>query len=351
MRANLEYELENELESEFENELESEFGEFELEAGYGELEAENELGEFELESEFGELENEFELGEYEAEAELGEHEQGEQFIGGLLSNIFGEGEAEFGEYELEYEQGEHFGLFRRIARITRTAAPFLRQVARIAAPIAGKAVGGLFGPAGAMLGNKLANLAAQQLREMEMGGAHEFASHEFELGEYELGEQELGEHELAHELGEHEAQAEAMAHYAAYAESEHESEALVGAAVTISLSPRDRRALRALVPNLVRGAAILTRILRMRRKTRPFVRVVPTIVRRTVTTLRRGAAAGQPITRKRAGAVMARQTRRVLGSPRYCAAVMQRSVRAASAVGGQRSRAVASASSRRRSSI
>ncbi len=206
--------------------------------------------------------------------------------------------------------------------------PWLKQMARVAAPIAGKAVGGLLaGPAGAALGSRLARLAAQRLREQELGGAHELES-----GELELGEQELGEHEVAQELAEHEAHAEAMAHYAAFTESEHEAEAMAGAAATITLSPRDRRALRALVPNLVRGAGILTRVLRMRRATRPFVRVVPTIVRRTVRTLRREAASGQPITRQRAGQVMARQTRRVLGSPRYCGGVLRRNVRAAARV-------------------
>ena len=191
----------------------------------------------------------------------------------------------------------------------------------------GKAVGGAFGgPAGAILGSKLANLAARQLRE------HELESHEFELGEHELGESELGEHEVAHQLAEHEAQAEAMANYAAFSESEHEAEAFMGAAASITLSPRDHRALRALVPNLVRGAAVLTRVLRMRPETKPFTRVVPTIMRRTVRTLRRSAAAGEPITRRRAGAIMARQTRRVLSSPRYCAAVLRRNVRATHAV-------------------
>ena len=341
MLANQEYELDNELEGEFEAELEAE-GEF------GEMEYETVLGEFESEAGLGELELETGLGEFEAEAELGEHEQGEQFLGNILSGLFGEGEGE-SELEFEYEQGEHFGIFRRIAKLARGAAPILKGVARIAAPIAGKAVGGLLGgPAGAVLGSRLANLAAQQIREMEAGGMHELESHELELGEYELGENELGEHELVHELAEHEAQAEAMAHYAAFSESAHESEAWVGAAVTVSLSPSDRRALRALVPNLVRGASILSRILRMRKVTRPFVRVVPEIMRRTVRTLKRGAASGRPITRKLAGTVMANQTRRVLSSPRYCAAVLRRNVRATRAVGGQRRMA---APSRRRGSI
>ena len=204
-----------------------------------------------------------------------------------------------------------------------------------------------------MLGSKLAQMAARQLREMEMGGAQEMESYEFELGEQELGEQELGEmelgeHEVSQQLAEHEAEAEAMAHYAAFTESEHEAEAMAGAAATTTMSARDRRALRALVPNLVRGAGILTRVLRMRRSTRPFVRVVPTIMRRTVRTLRRGAAIGQPITRRRAGQVMARQTRRVLSSPRYCGAVLRHNVRAARKV--TRSRPVAATMRRRRSS-
>jgi hypothetical protein len=137
-----------------------------------------------------------------------------------------------------------------------------------------------------------------------------------------------------------------MAHYAAFSESEHEAEAFAGAATTITLSPRDRRALRRMVPHLVRGAGVLTRILRMRRSTRPFVRVVPTIVRRTVRTLRRGAATGRPITRRRAGAAMARQTRRVLSSPRYCGAVLRRNIRAARAV--TRPRAIGSVNRVRR---
>jgi hypothetical protein len=89
----------------------------------------------------------------------------------------------------------------------------------------------------------------------------------------------------------------------------------------------------------------------MRRSTRPFVRVVPTIVRRTVRTLRRSAAAGQPITRRRAGQAMARQTRRVLGSPRYCGALLKRNIRATRAVNRRRPMAAAMAGRRRARSI
>ena len=51
------------------------------------------------------------------------------------------------------------------------------------------------------------------------------------------------------ELSEREAEAEAMAHFAAFTESEHEAEAMAGAAVSATLSPRDRRALRPAGPD------------------------------------------------------------------------------------------------------
>jgi hypothetical protein len=118
-----------------------------------------------------------------------------------------------------------------------------------------------------------------------------------------------------------------MAAVASSAQSETEAEAMIGAATTISLSSAERAALRALVPHLVRGAALLTRILRARPITRPAVRVVPTIVRRTARTLVRAASSGRPVTRRAAGRVMAKQTRRVLTSPRICARAVQRNVR------------------------
>jgi hypothetical protein len=94
------------------------------------------------------------------------------------------------------------------------------------------------------------------------------------------------------------------------------------------LSARDRRALQELLPHLVHGAAVLTRILRRRSVTRPAVRAIPTIVQGTVRTLRRRIDAGQPINRRIAGTVMARQTGRVLTSPRTTARAVARNVRA-----------------------
>jgi hypothetical protein len=329
-----EYELEQELEQELESETEFE-GEGEAEGeleGEGEWEAEGE-SEYETEGESEwEAESEFEH-EYEHEGESEYEGEGEQFLGGLLrtaGGMLGLSEAELeqefmgelGEYESEQFFKKLRGIGRAVGGFVKKAAPMLKHVGRFAAPLVGKALGGVIGgPAGAMLGSKLGSLAARALKEGEL--EYEF-EHEQEF-EFEH-EQEF---EQEHELEAHEQLGELMAHFAAQAESEAEAEAMIGAATIVSLSPRDRAALRRLVPQLVRGASILTRALRMRRGTRPAVRLVPTVMRRTVKTLRRAAASGRPISPKTAASVAARQVRNVLSKPATCNRAIRRSVSAA----------------------
>jgi len=136
-------------------------------------------------------------------------------------------------------------------------------------------------------------------------------------------------------------QAELMAAVASRAATEAEAEAMAGAATIATLAPADRAALRQVLPHMVRGTAILTRVLRRRRITRPVVRAVPTIVRRTARTLRRQAAAGRPVTRRTAARAMAGQTRRVLASPRACAVAMTRNIRATRVAARQAARTAA----------
>jgi hypothetical protein len=104
---------------------------------------------------------------------------------------------------------------------------------------------------------------------------------------------------------------------------------MIGAATLAALTPRERRALRRALPHMVRATAILTRLLRRRRVTRPLVRAVPSIVHHTaralVTDSRRTR---RPITRRRAARVMTVHTRRHLCSPRYGGMALARNVRA-----------------------
>jgi len=276
-------------------------------------------GEFELESEFeyefeGEGESEFELegeGEFEFEGE-GEFE------------FEGEGELEFeaeGEYEGEFEGEQFFGALRRIGRgiggFVRRAAPMLRSVARVAAPLVGTAVGG---PLGGMIGRAAGSmLEGEGEYEYEMEGEFEFEGE----GEYEA--------ELEAEMEamtSNQATAEFMAAVAARAQSEAEAEAMAGAAAVTSIRGEDLATLRRVLPSMVEGTAVLTRVLRRRRATRPAVRAVPTIVRRTARTLVKRAAAGQPVTRRAAARVMAQQTRTVLSRPNVCGPALQRNVKA-----------------------
>jgi hypothetical protein len=305
-------------------------------------------------------ESELEL-ELEGELEgLGEFEQHE----GELEWEHHEGPHEFEQHELahELEADQFFGrIARGIGRFVRRAAPILRSIARVAAPMVGTAIGGPFGAilgrvASQALGEEEAALHEWEHHEQahefeeELAGAHEWEqheqAHEFEdelahewehhEGTHEWEQHEFEHHESAHEVAHeishheithHEALAEIMAEAAAHEQHEAQAEAMIGAAVVTVLSPRDRRALRRLLPHLVRGAAVLTRILRRRRMTRPAVRVVPTIMRRTVSTLKRQAAAGQPITRRAAARAATVEVRRVLGSPSACAAAIRQNVR------------------------
>ena len=293
---------------------------------------------------------------YESEMEL--ELEGE--LGGLGELEQHESEWEQHELTQEFEGDQFFGrIARGIGSFVRRAAPILKSVARIAAPMVGTAIGG---PFGAILGRVASQaLGEEEFEQHELAhefehpeSAHEFEQHEFEHPElaHEFEQHEFETHELAHEFEQHEfehnesaqeiaheiaqhetthheALAEMMAEMAAHEHHEGQAEAMIGGAVVTVLSPRDRRALRRLLPHLVRGAAVLTRILRRRRATRPAVRAVPTIMRRTVATLKRQAAAGQPVTRQAAGRAAAVEVRRVLASPSACAAAIRQNVRSA----------------------
>ena len=299
----------------------------------------------------GELESGFdreilyELHEFEGEAHLEDE---------LTMSMEGEGPLHEFEFEGEFEGEQFFGrAFRRIARgvgrFVRRAAPILGQIARVAAPLVANAVApGI----GGMIASRAVNLLGEEEWEgklaHELGEVHETGLHEGHLEGilheghpgsvlHELGEMhETGLHEghlegILHEGHPEHSQellAEVMAEAAAGAHLEAEAEAMTGAAVVTTLSAADRAALRRLIPHLVRGAAVLTRLLRRRRITRPAVRTVPLIVRQTARALRQRAASGAPVTRRTAGQVMGIVTRRVLSNPRTCALAIGRNVRA-----------------------
>lgn len=277
-----------------------------------------------------ELEGEFDS-EFESEAEW----EGESFLPGLASLFgLGESEGEFesefeyeGEFEAEFEyEGEYFFNPKKLFKRVTTMLPNLKNLVRVATPLVRSAV---MGSPGSMLGKIAGQLVSESEFEYEGEGEFEYeAEGEYE-SEYQVEAEYEGEFELEAPASQHEMLAELMAAVAAQAETETEAEAQVGGATTILLSRRDRRALRRLIPNLVRGAAVLTRILRRRRGTRQLVRAVPAVVSSTANTLARRAARGGPINPKVAGQVMARQTRNLLSSPRHTTRALMRNYRSA----------------------
>jgi len=324
-------------ESELELELEDEFHEGELEDEAG-MEGEGWLGTLGniAGSLLGESEDELEAeDEFEDEDELEDEAglEGEGWLGALgniAGSLLGEGEDEYeseGEWEDETEQFSFGSFFKK-------ALPILKKVAKVAAPIVGTAIGG-------PIGGKLGSAAAGALE-----GEYEDES------EYEdEAESEVAHEIAAHQLTHNEAVAEMMAEAACNEAHEGEAEAMAGAAVVTVISPRDRRALRRILPHLTRGTAILTRILRRRDSTRAGVRAVPTIMRRTVKSLKRQAAKGAKITRRRAGRTAAKQIRSVLGNPKACVAAIRRNAKVSKAYKRPRPMRRRSVARRRRSAL
>jgi hypothetical protein len=120
---------------------------------------------------------------------------------------------------------------------------------------------------------------------------------------------------------------EHLGHAAAAAESEAEAEAFIGALIPLAarLVPRVAPTIMRAAPNLIRGISSATRVLRANPTTRPLVRALPTVMRRTAADIARQAARGQTVTPRAAVRTLARQTARVLTSPRQSAGAIRRS--------------------------
>jgi hypothetical protein len=88
--------------------------------------------------------------------------------------------------------------------------------------------------------------------------------------------------------------------------------------------PQIARAVTRVAPRLTRGVGQIARGLHRNPATRPLLKAVPSIARRTVGAVARQAARGQRVTPRMATRTLAQQTRSVLGHPRRRAQVMRR---------------------------
>ncbi|MFN8453545.1 MAG: hypothetical protein U0401_02560 [Anaerolineae bacterium] len=202
-----------------------------------------------------------------------------------------------GEWEGEFESEE---FFRRLAGLARRAvqSPALRRVGLTAARTALRA--GLGPQVGGLVGNLLPQSEFEGEFEWEAEGEAEW-------------EEEVNPIRRVYP----DALMEHLGHAAAEAESEAEAEAFIGALVPLAarLIPRVAPAIMRAAPRLIRGATRVVRALRRSPTTRPLVRTLPTVVRRTAVSMARQAAQGRPVTPQAAVRTLARQTAQVLGSP------------------------------------
>src|ERR1700739_2216457 len=135
---------------------------------------------------------------------------------------------------------------------------------------------------------------------------------------------------------------EHLAHESAQAESEHEaaehflpliplvaSKLLPLAAKAIPkiarALPKITRVVNRVSPQLTRGVSHITRTLFRNPRTRPLVRTIPSIARRTVANIARQAATGRTVTPRTAVRTLAQQARAILRSPRHRALALRRS--------------------------
>jgi hypothetical protein len=152
---------------------------------------------------------------------------------------------------------------------------------------------------------QLANIFGAGEREAAEMEASFFGTNEFEG--------ELAGHELAHEA----ALTEVMAAEAAHTEDEAEAMALLGSTLPITIRIMGgRRALRRVMPTLVQSnARVISTLHRSGASGRQLLRVVPTIQRRTVASLRAIVRSGRLITPGLVAQIMAGHAARVLGTP------------------------------------
>ena len=164
--------------------------------------------------------------------------------------------------------------------------------------------------------HQLGRAFAQGESEAATQEAHLFGANEFET--------EVAANEVAQQA----ALTEVMAAEASHTESESEAQALLGAALPISMRVMGGRiGIRRLTPALLRvNAQLVLNLHRQGTPGRQLLRVMPTVQRRTVSTLGAMQRSGQPVTPAVAANVMKGHAARVLTTPHICRKALTRNM-------------------------
>jgi hypothetical protein len=223
---------------------------------------------------------------------------------------FDESMDEYDEAERYYDDeggDEIFGGLRRIGRkIGGAAKRAARRLARIAkrkaASIGGVIGGAVAGPAGAAIGGKVGNF----VKNLEDG----------EL-DYD-SEDEMNASVLIPATDEE--SAEAMA--ASAARSIPSDAQALGGALTITIMSKAPMRVRFLAPTVAAAAGRIAKTLAADSRSRPLVKTVPTIVKKTYASLDRKTKKGKPVDRRTVARVMTKHAKKTLGSPKALAGAL-----------------------------
>jgi len=219
-----------------------------------------------------------------------------------------------------------------VPMIARAAAPYARKLLPVAARAVGTAVRSVLAPSvrsvatapavGGASGRRTALRLVRQLQGLIQRGEAEAAAAEAAFFGVAEMEWEVGGHPAAEDA----ALTEVLAAEAAHTASEAEAEALLGAALPITIKIiTGRRAMRQLTPALVRANARLVRGLqRSGPEGSQLLRTVPTIQRRTLGSLKAMQRSGRPVRPTMVAPLMAAHAAKVLGTPRVCGPALVR---------------------------
>jgi len=189
---------------------------------------------------------------------------------------------------------DEWGFLKKIARGVGKAAKAALPVAKMLAPIAGKAIGGaLGGPAGAMIGGKLGGIVSNM--EDEDGMDEMAADQTFLLDSLD--------EETAQKLAD--------------AASKTKNPATAGALAAASAATVAAKAppkVKAVLPTVASASSNVANVMTKAKGGDVLKKALPTIQHKTVATLTAKAAKGKPVTPETAKRVMAKQTAKVLRS-------------------------------------
>lgn len=217
-------------------------------------------------------------------------------------------------------------LGRAIMPAVRSLIPVAKQavgttIKNVLAPDTGPGAAAARAPGGSGMGRQRALHLIRQLRGIILRGEAEAEAAEAALFGTAETEWESG-HPAAHEA----ALTEVLAAEAAHTASEAEAEALLGAALPITIRVMSgRRRLRRLTPSLVRANTRLVRGLRRSGPAGPqLLRLVPKIQRNAVASISQLQRSGRRVPPRMVGPIVAASAARVLGTPSKCGPALVR---------------------------